>query len=266
MTRSSGIGKLDRTRLSALLRGTKYTISVGEAEKLLDLSSSYAAKLLARWAEKGWLSRIKRGIYIPISLESNTPDVAIEDPWVVATRLYSRCYVGSWSALGHYGLTEQLFRTISIFTTQKPRNRHPEIKGTPFILRTIPEKNLFGLKAEWRNGVKVFISSPTRTVLDLLIDPGVVGGIRNVVDILNNYLKSEFKDLPMLIHYLRRINNSAAFKRFGFFLEQYAPNEKKIIQECTCFITISKAKWDPSLTSTKLVTRWRLWIPKDWKK
>src|SRR3989338_4469776 len=140
------------------------------------------------------------------------------------------------------------------------------IKGIPLILKTIPKKNLFGLKTQWRDGIKVLMSSPTRTIVDLLINPNIVGGIRNVVDVLINYLKSDFKNLKMLVNYLKLINNSAAFKRLGFLMEEYAPKEKQIIQLCNQFCTISKTKLDPKLTSKKFVTRWRLWVPKNWEK
>lgn len=54
MSRPSGLGKLDRTRITTLLRGTQHTISVKEAATLLGLSREHAAKVLARWATK-WI-------------------------------------------------------------------------------------------------------------------------------------------------------------------------------------------------------------------
>ena len=54
----AGIGKKDRERLSAVLRVAKGAVSVAEAAKALGLSRTSTAKLLARWAQKGWLSRI----------------------------------------------------------------------------------------------------------------------------------------------------------------------------------------------------------------
>ena len=94
----SGLGKTDRKRLAALIRGTKGTVSVGEAPTILKVSSTDAAKMLARWTSKGWLSRVRRGLYVPIPLESRTTDVPLEDPWVIASRLYFPCYIGGWSA------------------------------------------------------------------------------------------------------------------------------------------------------------------------
>ena len=45
----SGIGKTDRERLAAIIRGTKGTVSVEEAAGILDVASTDAAKMLSRW-------------------------------------------------------------------------------------------------------------------------------------------------------------------------------------------------------------------------
>lgn len=261
-----GIGKLDRERITAILRGTKHTISVAEATKILGLSKQHAAKLLARWAEKGWLTRIKRGLYIPVPLESTTADIPLEDPWIIAEKIYHPCYIGAWSAAEHWGLTEQIFRTIVVLTTQKSKNHNPTIKGTDFLLRTISPQALFGLQSIWRGQIKVSISDPTRTILDLLVDPKLGGGIRPTIDVLNQYLKSEYKNLSLLIDYAKLLNNGVVFKRLGFLLEQYAPDESKIIDACKNMLTTGNTKLDPQLDAHKLITRWRLWIPEKWAK
>lgn len=266
MDRLSGIGKLDRERIATLLRGTQHTISVNEAAVLLGLSREHAAKILARCASKGWVSRIKRGVYIPVPLESTTGDIPLEHPWVVAEKLFHPCYIGGWSAAEHWGLTEQIFRTLLVLTTERPRNRKPVISGTDFLLHTISKKALFGLKTIWQEKTKVSVSDPTRTILDFLIDPKLGGGIRMIADMLKEYLKSEYKNLPLLIDYANRLDNSAAFKRLGFLLEQYTPKELDIIDACKKQVTISKAKLDPQLGADKLITRWRLWVPASWKK
>ncbi len=110
------------------------------------LPSVDAAKMLARWAKKGWLSRVRRGIYVPIPLESRTTDVPLEEPWIIAERLFAPCYIGGWSAAEYWNLTEQIFRTVVVMTLQKPRDRPPNIKGTNFLIRTVSENALFGVK------------------------------------------------------------------------------------------------------------------------
>ncbi len=262
---SSGIGALDRQKLTLLLRGTQSTISVNEATQILNVKRSYAAKLLTRWANKGWLARIKRGVYIPIPLESVTSNISLEDPWVVAEKLYLPCYIGGWSAAEYWHLTEQIFRSIVIFTIKKSRTQIQKIKDTEFLLRKTSEEAMFGLQKVWRGQVKVSVSDPSRTIIDLLADPKLGGGIRTVSEIFINYLNSEHKELLLLIDYAEKLNNGAVFKRLGFLLEKYSPLEVQIIQACKDRLTTGNNKLDPQLSADKLITRWRLWVPKNWE-
>ena len=262
----NGLGKIDRIRLSAVLRGTQGTISVAEATEILELSGASTAKLLSRWAKKGWLSRVRRGLYIPVPLESPTADIPLEDAWIIADKLFNPCYIGGWSAAEHWGLTEQIFRTVIVLTEQRPRVRKQSIKGTAFLLKTVPNKAMFGLKAVWRGQVKVNVSDPARTILDMLSDPLLAGGLRSMVDMFRNYLNSDSKDLALLIEYANQLGNGAVFKRLGFLLEKYAENEDSYIAQCRQGLTMGNAKLDPSLTAKRLITRWRLWVPERWLK
>lgn len=262
----TGMGTKDRERLSAVLRASKGAISVADAAAVLDSSTSVAAKLLARWANKGWLSRIRQGLYVPVPLESRTADVALEDPWVIAAQIYRPCYIAGWSAAEHWDLTEQIFRTVVVLTTQFPRDRRPNISGTDFLLRTIPEHALFGLKPVWRGQVKVDVSDATRTVLDMLNNPQLGGGIRSTADMFTNYLKSEAKQLALLLDYADKLGNGAVFKRLGFLLERLSPSDQEAIAQCRQRLSNGNAKLDPKLPADNLITRWRLWVPSQWTK
>lgn len=262
----TGIGKLDRERLAAILRATKSTVSVAQASAILKVSSTDAAKMLSRWNSKGWLSRVKRGLYVPVPLEASTADVPLDDPWQIAATLYAPCYIGGWSAAEQWDLTEQLFRTTVVMTQLTPRDRNPVIKGTSFLLCTISKKKMFGLKTIWRDQVKVLVSDPTRTILDMLAEPRLGGGIRSVGDMLVNYLHSEVKNLELLISYADQFGNGAVFKRLGFLLEQHAPSERSIIGQCAQRLTKGNARIDPKQPAERLISRWRLWVPKGWVK
>ena len=262
----TGIGKTDRERMAAIIRGTKGTVSVGDAARILNVTTTDAAKMLSRWSKKGWMSRIRRGLYVTVPLESRTADLPLEDPWLIADRLFSPCYIGGWSAAEYCDLTEQIFSTIMVMTVQKPRNRRSNIKGTEFILRTISEKAMFGLKPLWRGQVKISVSDPTRTILDMLVDPVLGGGIRSVKDMFINYLRSENNNPDLLLEYAARLDNGAVFKRLGFLLEKIAPEETKIIEQCRKRLTAGNAKLDSKLNNSRLITRWRLWVPENWKR
>jgi predicted transcriptional regulator of viral defense system len=246
------------------MRRTKGTLSVGQASEILGLPADKTAKLLAWWAERGWLSRVQRGLYIFVPLESRSADIALEDPWIVAERLFSPCYIGGWSAAEYWDLTEQIFRTILVFTTRNLPNRKPVIKGTAFRVRSISEKALFGMQPVWRDQVKVNVSDPSRTVLDMFNAPSLGGGLRPSVDALRQYMASKNKNMGLLMDYAVRLGNGAVFKRLGFVLERFFPEEQGSIAVCRARMTKGKVKLDPSLTADKLVTAWQLWVPSTW--
>jgi predicted transcriptional regulator of viral defense system len=260
----AGLSKESREKLARVLRKARGTISVEQAAASLGLSRKEAAKKLSQWAQQGWLSRVRRGLYVPVPLESKSADVALEDPWIIAERLFSPCYIGGWSAAEHWDLTEQIFRSIMVMTTKKPRDRRPVIKSTAFVLRSISPDAFFGTKPIWRGPVKVNVSDPTRTVLDMLSDPSLGGGLRPTTDVFRAYLKSTSKDLQLLVSFAERLGSGAVYKRLGFLLERFVPDEKAIIGKCRARISAGNTKLDPSLPAERLVTRWRLWVPDNW--
>jgi predicted transcriptional regulator of viral defense system len=262
----SGIGKLDRKRLGQVVRDSKGSISVPDAAKILNIPSTDAAKMLSRWAKKGWLSRVYRGVYVSVPLESRSADMPLENAWVIAEKLFSPCYIGGWSAAENWDMTEQIFRKVMVMTTQKPRRSLCVVKGTEFMLRMIPEKSMFGLKPVWQGQVKVMLSDPSRTIIDMLSDPALGGGSRSVAEMFANYLKSENKNMELLLKYAKQLGNGAVFKRLGFFLERFAPQEKEAIEKCSAELTKGNTKLDARLAADRLITRWRLWIPESWSK
>jgi predicted transcriptional regulator of viral defense system len=263
----SGLGKHSRPQLAALLRASTGTLSPEIAAQVLSLSRTEAAKLLSRWAAQGWLQRVKRGLYIPVPLESGRADSAPEDSWIIADAAFSPCYISGWSAAEHWGLTEQVFRTVLVSTTRRPRNREPIIGGINFRLRTVNESTLFGLKTVWRGRTKVKVSDPSRTIIDLMSDPSLGGGLRSSVDILQNYLASkEYRDMKLLLSHADKLGIGAVFKRLGFLLESYAPDENVAIQHCSQSLTQGYTHLDPALPAKNYLTAWRLSLPEGWSK
>ena len=260
-----GIGKIDRQRIASVLRGTKGTVSVQETANILAVSSRNAAKMLSRWAKKGWMSRVRQGLYVPVPLESESPDVSLENPWLVALQLYSPCYIGGWSAAEYFDLTEQMFSTIMVMTVRKPRDRQPIYRNQSFLIRTVPESAMFGLKPVWQGQVKIMVSDPARTLGDMLIHPACGGGIRMVKEMLARLIETRPEMLEKLLDYGKRLGNGGLFKRLGFLLEVLDLGDEAVLADCQRQLTAGNAKLDPALENPRLVTRWRLWVPENWK-
>lgn len=251
-----------RSRLSAVLRSGRATITVDDATHALGIGRIAAAKVLARWQRQGWITRVRRGLYAPIPLASTPGDQVIEDPWTLVPELFAPAYIGGASAAHHWDLTEQLFRSIFVCTVQPVRRKTRTVQGTTFVLRHVGQDKMFGMRVLWRGRTKLQVSDPHRTVVDMLDDPASGGGIRHVADCFRSYQNRPDAAPETLIHYADRIGNGAVFKRLGFLAERAAA--PALIAACTERLTQGNAKLDPALPCPRLIRRWRLWVPQGW--
>jgi len=266
MNSVGGLSGVSRERLAKVLRQSKGTIAADDAARALSISRGATARLLAGWAARGWLTRVRRGLFVAVPLESSSPDIAIEDSWLVADKLFAPCYIGGWSAAEHWGFTEQLFRSTLVLTTRRPRARRVEARGTVFVVRSVKERAMFGLKPIWRGPVRINVSDPTRTILDLLDTPALGGGIRSAIDMLKMYFGSQHRDSQMLIRYADQLGNKAVFKRLGYLVSEFFGGEREIVDACRTRLSAGNAKLDPKVPADRLVSTWRLWVPAGFSK
>lgn len=222
-----------------------------------------AAKTLARWCAQRWLQRVGHGIYTPIPIDARAAEQVLEDPWILVPSLFGSAYIGGWTAAEHWDLTEQLFRGIFVFTTKNIRARRRDIHGITFLLRHIQPDALFGTRNIWRDQIKVQVSDIHRTIVDMLADPAVGGGIRHVADCFAAYFQLKDANSETLIQYAEKLGNGAVFKRMGFLAEAL-PDQKALAEACSKRLTQGNAKLDPGLQCPRLLRKWRLWIPRTW--
>jgi predicted transcriptional regulator of viral defense system len=252
-----------RIRLSQVLQQAGDLVTVGDVSEALDLERAESAKLLARWRSQGFLKRLRQGVYAPVPLAALGQEQVLEDPWVVVPELFGSAYVGGWSAAEHWGLTEQLFRSVCVVTTRPVRRKEETIQGIPFVLKHTRETAMFGLKGVWRGQVRVDVSDPAKTIVDMLDDPGLGGGIRHVSDCLDAFLNEAGTSPEALIGTADRLGNGAVFKRLGFLLV-HRGGPAELIVSCRERLTAGNAKLDPAISCRRLMKRWRLWIPTSW--
>ena len=218
---------------------------------------------MARWYAQKRLQRVGHGLYTAIPLDARATGQVLEDPWILVPSLFDAAYIGGWTAAEHWDLTEQLFRDILVFTTKAVRVRKRNVHGITFLLRHIQPDALFGTRNIWRGQIKVQVSDVHRTIIDMLADPSVGGGIRHVADCFAAYFQHKDANPETLIQYAEKLGNGAVFKRMGFLAETI-PDQTVLIDACSKRLTQGNAKLDPGLDCPRLVRAWRLWIPQTW--
>ena len=63
-----GLRGASREKLSKVLRQSKGAISAADASRALNVERAEAARLLSNWSARGWLSRVRRGLYVSVPL------------------------------------------------------------------------------------------------------------------------------------------------------------------------------------------------------
>ncbi|NGX48033.1 MAG: hypothetical protein K1000chlam3_01420 [Chlamydiae bacterium] len=258
-----GIGAKSRNLLAKVVGSTEGAITPSHVSEVLNIPQKTASILLNKWARRGWLRRIRRGWYISVPIESETSNIPIEDPWLIASQAFSPCYISGWSAAQHWDFTEQIFHTVVIMTTRHLDSRHQKIGEVKYLVKEIPSSKFFGTKTLWRGSLKIQVSDPTKTIIDVLDSPFLAGGIRPAADMLLEYLNSEHFDPQKLIIYAEKNGNKTVFKRLGFLIERMKPELYDLIIHCKERISKGYSQLDPSLKEKKINTRWRLRIPKN---
>jgi predicted transcriptional regulator of viral defense system len=240
-----GLRQSGRAELVRLLPGRRF-VTPEDAAKALDVDASAAAQRLARWAEAGWLRRVRRGLYVPVPVDVEHPESWTEDPRVVAARVWSPCYFTGWTAANHWGLTEQTFRTTVLKTSTRVRHSRVEMLDHEYMLLHERAASLdWGLVTVWHQEVRLRYADETRVLVDMLDAPKIGGGIRHVAEVLNAYL--ETRDAFGLIEYGDRLGNGAVFKRLGYLLEHLGYTDTNALDECATRVRTGVSLLDPAV-------------------
>ena len=254
-----GIEAGTRERLEILHRNISGPFEAAEAGRVWSLDSVRTSRLLAHLSSKGWLVRIKRGLYSTVPLGAVEPADWREDTWAVAVRSFTPCYIAGWSACEHWGLTEQIFRDIAIVTAQTVRKSPISIQGTDYHVKHRSEDKLFGTRIVWRDRVQVPVSDPSKTIVDILDEPHLGAGIRHVADVLETYFAGEHRNDRLLLDYAKRTANRTVYKRLGYLVETLCIDVPDIVEHCHSSLSTGLTFLNPTIhLAGRISKRWKL--------
>lgn len=216
----AGLSAQERHILQHFTSACVSTIRNEDIISLLRCIPKSANQILLRLQAKGWLYRLKRGMYyiVPISSKTSTP--ALENPLTLVMDLFENGFISGWSAAEHWDFTEQIFNTISLVSTDKVRKNHQQIGDISLRIKSVTENRYFGFKTIWIENKKIRIADPHRTIIDILDMPKFGGGGQLMVDIFNAYVSSEYCDFSKLLQYAIQYKKGAVIKRLGYLTEQ----------------------------------------------
>lgn len=197
-----------------------------EAE-VLGLSKAHTLTLLNRLTEAGRLTRLKKGLYALNDPATGEPRA---HPFAIGTALVTPSAISHWSALHHWGLTEQIPAAV---TLSSPRRTFPPtleastsqgrrawtVGGTRYQVVSVVQSKFFGVTDVWidsRNRVSIF--DRERTLLDAFQHFHVFGSLSVGLAVLDEHLDD--LDLDRLVNHAVRLQVTAVAKRLGWALSR----------------------------------------------
>jgi predicted transcriptional regulator of viral defense system len=258
MSPAAGITAKGRAELAAVLASGRRFVTPTDVASALGLDPDAAAKRLSRWARDGWVRRVRRGLYIGVPVDASNPAAWSEDALVVAARVWSPCYFTGWTSANHWALTDQVFRTTVLKTTKRVRASRTRLLDHEYLLAHADGDALaFGLVSEWHGESRLRFADPARTVIDVLDDPMLAGGVRHLAEMLGAFLDDH--DPALLVEYGDRLGNRAVFKRLGYLVEALDLHAPAVLSASRERISAGISALDPDgPDGGRRITRWGL--------
>jgi len=195
-------------------RGQKI-VTLDEIRAALSNSDSYARVMAHQLVKKGWLERLRPGLYQFVPAERGREGVADSHPLAAGAALVSPCFFSFGTACTHHGLTEQVFSEAYLVT--RVRRRPQLLRGKRYVFVPMTEGRFFGFTEIKVLGATVQMATVERALIDALDRPRYAGGIGEVSGMVAR--ASRRVSWSALLDCLRRFGESAPVQRLGYFLE-----------------------------------------------
>lgn len=210
-----GLSKAESHLLSSLAEARKNIFSLDDVISELGCPYENAKVIVNRLVKKGWVILLSRGKYLLVPLSAGVKSRYTEHEFVIASNLVNPYYIGYWSALNHYGFTEQAPFTVFVATTKRLKNR--KILDVDYRFITVSKKKFFGFTKVAVANSTVNISDKEKTIADSLDHPEYCGGIAEVTKCLWN-ARNEIS-FGKIVNISLKMGNTAILKRLGYLSE-----------------------------------------------
>ena len=208
------LGPLETHLLLDLEARESDLFTINDAREILGRRD--VAPVLHRLATKGRVVRVRKGRYLLVPARAGA-----EGGWsqsifrVIDAVVGGEYYVGFWSAMNYWGMTEQIPRVVHVVTAS--RHRPFLFQGQRVRLVTLRPGRIFGTTVEPLAKGTFRVSDRERTVIDGLFLPRYCGGIVEVSKALGT-ARGEL-DARRLEGYARRLGVDAVVRRLGYLGE-----------------------------------------------
>lgn len=209
---------LSRTEANIVLglewRGTS-TVTLADLRGSLRKSDVYARRLAHALVRKGWLERLRPGVFRLIPADRGPQGIADTNPLTAGAALVRPYFFSFGTACTHHGLTEQVFSEVYIACQRPLRPRI--VRDTRYVFAVVPPARFFGFEEVAALGERVQMATRERALLDAIDRPQLAGGVGEVSRMVAR--AGHRLDWQAALDLLRRWDNPALVQRLGYLLD-----------------------------------------------
>ena len=242
------------------------TVTLAELREALGASENYARSFAHRLVKKGWLERLRPGLFQLIPADRGPEGVADTNPLAAGAVLVTSYFYSFGTACTHHGLTDQVFSEV--YLAYREQRRPETIREHRYVFVHVPERRFFGFGQVAVLGEPVQMATVERALLDAVDRPRYAGGIGEVSRIAARAATRVSWDA--MLDLVRRWGSSALVQRLGCFLDlhkAHVPDKVKaalldLVRPKSKILLASRRKWG---TTGKLVRTWNVVenVPRD---
>lgn len=219
-----------------------------QAAKQFTHSDQYVHKWMSELTKKGWLVRLKRGLYAITSMESL--GTLTLSPFIIAQKLVTKSYISFEAALQYHGMFDQLLQTIHAVTAEKNQSRI--IQGTSYRFTRTQTKYYFGFTQEVIENKLINVATAEKALLDLLHFDRTFRTLDMVNEKFQDYMQE--LDIARFMVFIKK-EPIVVQRIIGFLFDQSGTNSHDIHQLVLHHKGYSKMTAD----STEFNAKWRLY-------
>ena len=223
-----------------------------DIEKRLGSLNKNLSNILANLVHHKLLVQLEKGKYCRPNFGNN---------FVIANYLAKDSAIAYWSALNHYGLTEQIPNTIFVQTDKLKRSK--KVLNVDYKFIKVHPKKIIGITTEGRGSYKFRITDIDKTIIDCFDLPQYSGGFAELVRAFYNARLNKQK----MLDYAIAVDNVSIFKRISYLSELFEMKGFKIFQKETEKRLKSKYTYLSQFSEKtgKYLSRWKLCLNVDEK-
>ena len=255
-----GLSDRETMMLCSLATKGKSIIRYDDIINVTQISYQNARKMAQILCKKKWLIPVSAGKYLISPLDAGMKSEYTEHEFIIASHLAGKrpSYIAYWTALNHYGYTEQVPLVVISATTSRMPNT--VVHGVRYEFVTITGTKFFGTSNLFIDNHKILISDKEKTIVDALDHPEYCGGIQEVAKCLWN-ARNELS-FERMITYSKQAKNSTVIKRLGYLIDLFDMKiPDHLYHKMRNMIGAGYSQFNPFyVTSKKTNPKWKLYV------